>query len=431
MADINEGVIFFDHALQNRRGTSADLALCEYVPAPGELVIATDTGEIRYGDGVNVWANLKTCDNTKITNNLETSDTGEALDAAQGKVLNDRLRMLEGLRGIDCGEITLFIRIDQDDTEPVTDFYYYKYASLTFTATYVAPPELEGSYPVWNVEGLPEGLTAASSNGVLTISGYAQEQGMKDVAITASFGTCSDTKVYSFEVQGGPSIEISNSGLGDWNIGSSKSVTLTSSVIGDISGTTTYYAEDRPSWMSLNSSTGVLSGSPSGSAGTYSVSAYVTKGDYRSPAKSLSYRVINLTPRWARSSITLDITALSRNSKSISSESVSLMNFIASSDKSLNFSIDDESVHLSSGTSFLAISLSCSYNLTQTRPFCSLIIGRKGKNTQSKSYSGSTTIVMSNAYGSSSMHIFLKIADKATYTNNSSGKYASTAPIVT
>ena len=106
MATFNEGIMTFSGAIQHKRGTSAALTASGYVPAAGEIIIATDTGEIRSGDGVNTWANLPSYDGTEIANNLTTTTTGKALDASQGKALNDRVGTLEGVTGIDCGEIT-------------------------------------------------------------------------------------------------------------------------------------------------------------------------------------------------------------------------------------------------------------------------------------------------------------------------------------
>ena len=106
MATFNEGIMSFTGAIQHKRGTAAALAASNYVPAAGEIVIATDTGEMKAGDGVNTWSNLPSYDGTEIANNLTTSATGKALDASQGKALNDRLGTVEGITGIDCGEIT-------------------------------------------------------------------------------------------------------------------------------------------------------------------------------------------------------------------------------------------------------------------------------------------------------------------------------------
>lgn len=106
MATFSEGIMTLSGPIQHKRGTSAALAASNYVPAAGEIVIATDTGEMRSGDGVNTWSNLPSYDGTEIANNLTTAITGKALDASQGKALNERLATVEGITGIDCGEIT-------------------------------------------------------------------------------------------------------------------------------------------------------------------------------------------------------------------------------------------------------------------------------------------------------------------------------------
>ena len=123
MATFTEGVITISGPIQHKRGTSAALAASEYVPAAGEIVIATDTGEMRAGDGLHTWRDLPSYDGTELANNLTTTTTGKALDAAQGKALNDKLdeqnetlrsrisevasrvNIVEGFSSIDCGEI--------------------------------------------------------------------------------------------------------------------------------------------------------------------------------------------------------------------------------------------------------------------------------------------------------------------------------------
>lgn len=106
MATFNEGVMNIDGPIQHKRGTAEAWAASNYVPAAGEIVIATDTGEIKAGDGVKTWSQLPSYDGTEIANNLSTTTAGKALDAVQGKALGDRITTLEGVTGIDCGEIT-------------------------------------------------------------------------------------------------------------------------------------------------------------------------------------------------------------------------------------------------------------------------------------------------------------------------------------
>ena len=105
MATFEEGKMQLSRAIQYKRGSSTDLEGLLYVPAEGELIIATDTGDIRAGDGVHMWKDLPSYDGTELANNLTTATEGKALDASQGKILNDRVEVLEGVGGIDCGAL--------------------------------------------------------------------------------------------------------------------------------------------------------------------------------------------------------------------------------------------------------------------------------------------------------------------------------------
>ena len=58
MTTFNEGVMTITGPIQHKRGTSAALEASDYVPAAGEIVIATDTGKIKVGDGVKNWNDL-------------------------------------------------------------------------------------------------------------------------------------------------------------------------------------------------------------------------------------------------------------------------------------------------------------------------------------------------------------------------------------
>ena len=55
---MSEGVITLSGPIQHKRGTSAALEVSDYIPAAGELVIATDTGEMKCGDGEHCWNEL-------------------------------------------------------------------------------------------------------------------------------------------------------------------------------------------------------------------------------------------------------------------------------------------------------------------------------------------------------------------------------------
>lgn len=106
MATFSQGIMTITGAIQHKRGTEAALTASDYVPAAGEIVVATDTGRMKAGDGTHTWATLPAYDETQIANDYLQTTAGKALDAVKGKDLNDRVTTLEGLAGIDCGEIT-------------------------------------------------------------------------------------------------------------------------------------------------------------------------------------------------------------------------------------------------------------------------------------------------------------------------------------
>ena len=92
--------------IQLKRGTSVALAASNYIPKAGEIIIATDTGEMRSGDNTHTWSSLPSYDGTEIANNLTTTATGKALDASQGRALGNRVGTLEAVIAIDCGVIS-------------------------------------------------------------------------------------------------------------------------------------------------------------------------------------------------------------------------------------------------------------------------------------------------------------------------------------
>ena len=106
MATITEGNMVLSGPVQHKRGTSEVLAASAYIPAAGEIVVATDTGEMRAGDGTHTWSELPSYDGTQIANDYEQTTAGKALDAMKGKDLNDRVTVIESVTSIDCGEIT-------------------------------------------------------------------------------------------------------------------------------------------------------------------------------------------------------------------------------------------------------------------------------------------------------------------------------------
>jgi len=105
MATFSENVMSISGPIQHKRGLTAALEASDYVPAEGEIIVATDTGFIKVGDGTHTWSELPQADATEVANNYTETVAGKALDAVKGKDLNDRLSTVEHITGIDCGEI--------------------------------------------------------------------------------------------------------------------------------------------------------------------------------------------------------------------------------------------------------------------------------------------------------------------------------------
>ena len=87
MAVIGESAITIEGPIQPRRGTRAALEASDYIPASGEIIIATDTGEIRIGDGVHSWSELKYAMQGLIESLLSRIENLEA----QAEMLNEAL----------------------------------------------------------------------------------------------------------------------------------------------------------------------------------------------------------------------------------------------------------------------------------------------------------------------------------------------------
>ena len=106
MAAIFNNILSFNGSIQLKRGSKDVLETSEYVPRSGELLVATDTGDIRVGDGSHSWHDLPAPASTQIVNSFDVDVAGMALDAIKGKELHERVSTLEGVVGIDCGEVT-------------------------------------------------------------------------------------------------------------------------------------------------------------------------------------------------------------------------------------------------------------------------------------------------------------------------------------
>ena len=83
--------------IQHRRGTETALEASDYIPAPGEIVTATDTGVIKAGDGIHTWSELH------ANSNLEARIAAIERSLIQAGLLGDDYNIDEILDDIFSG----------------------------------------------------------------------------------------------------------------------------------------------------------------------------------------------------------------------------------------------------------------------------------------------------------------------------------------
>ena len=189
----------------------------------------------------------------------------------------------------DDGEVEYGIRITTSNEYPVTDFELNKFASKTFEASFYVPEEEQDSPVEWSFSNLPDGLSASGA----TVSGTATDKGIGLVSVRVTKGSYSTQKSYQFRRYG---IEVHSNAISATKLpngkqGTSYSATLRISKFlpSGTTGNVLYYASGLPAGLSLNSSTGVISGTPT-AWGSNAVSVYATQSPYTSPT-----RILNLT----------------------------------------------------------------------------------------------------------------------------------------
>jgi large repetitive protein len=173
-----------------------------------------------------------------------------------------------------------------DQTYVPDGFVGVVYSGYTLTATGGAAPL------TWTAtSGLPTGM-ALSSAGVL--SGTPAAAGFYNIFFTVTDGVDTISRSISFNVS---KIQITSAALlPTATQGTAYSTTLTSS---GGTGTITWTANGLPSGLTVNASTGVISGTPSTSAGvgTYNISVTATDSTSTFYTKYTQMDLVGLTPR--------------------------------------------------------------------------------------------------------------------------------------
>ena len=344
-----------------------------------------------------------------------------------------------------------YISITRDNTQSITDFVYCKEGgSALFQAEYNLPDDvLENNSLQWSATGVPRGLqTIAYSSGNFFIYDVPSTYGTYNVTVTVSYGEYSDSKVFTFVI---------TSDGNELTLGGAESPLVfynsTASTYGiEASGNASSYefifGGDNISWLNnrtTNSKQFNLYGTkPIDTEYNeyYSVWVYaralINGYYYRSLAKGYAIRANCVMPKFKYRVI--DIDATKEVYLGTGSKTIYLSSMIYYIDQSI---AGDTQIKLGTGSYGTFAQETMSYSnfkgelsvsiVNQPRNI-TLYFGHLGT---SKAYTGTATFTKSfslylkNAYGESSIIIYVKHKGKNAYTSGQNTTYASNTPIVT
>ena len=344
-----------------------------------------------------------------------------------------------------------YISITRDNTQSITDFVYLREGtSVWFYAEYNLPDDvLENNRIQWEATGLPRGLeTTTWSNGSFSIFEVPQTYGTFNVTVIVSYGQYSDSKVFTFVITsdgneltlGGAESPLifynsSNRGYYITASGNASSYEYVASISTNISWITqktqnnSYHLYGTKSFENQYNE-------------YYSVAIYaralINGFYYRSPMKGYSIRAYAVLPKCKFSAIDIDMTKeIYLGSGSITINLSNRMYYIDSSEAG------NTEVKINTGSYGTLAQTNMTYSnfkgelsvSIQSQPKnINLYVGHLGT---SKAYTATAertfinTLYFKNAYGESSITIYVRYKGKSAYTSGQNTTYASNTPIVT
>ena len=216
-------------------------------------------------------------------------------------------------------EVEYGIRITTSNEYPVTDFEFNKFGSKTFEASFYVPEEEQDSPVEWSFPNPPSGLSASGA----TLSGTATTKISRGVEVIVTKGSYRAYKHFDFRIYG---LEITTISLPSGQQGTSYRATLgVSKHLPSGVGKLTYYASNLHAGLSLNSSTGVISGTPT-AWGDKTISAYAVQSPYQSATKQLSLSIAAPPPSFTAPDSVINLSAYTCRRNSSEGSTVGTLN---------------------------------------------------------------------------------------------------------
>lgn len=169
--------------------------------------------------------------------------------------------------------------------------------------------DADGDSLTFSASGLPSGLAIDSSTGAITGT-LSASANTYSVTVSVTDGTDSDSETFNWTVVQ-PNRAPVMGAIGDQTDDENATVSLSTGATDADGDTLTYTASGLPGGLSINSSTGQITGTISGSAGSYSVTVTASDGSL-SDSESFTWTVNAVAQSWS-GTVTISVTAATGN----------------------------------------------------------------------------------------------------------------------